>query len=62
MTALEMVHLAIGVMAMSMGIAVTSFAFLLLFHGDFGGLFGLVVGAMNLFFGCLELRRSGFLD
>lgn len=62
MTPLRVVYLAVGVGALSIGVACLSFAMLLLFWGDMEGLFGLVLGTLNIYWGCWGLRKSGFLE
>ena len=61
MTPLKATYLAFGIGAMSMGVACLSMALLLLVWGDARGLFGLMLGAFNLYWGCRGLRKAGFL-
>ena len=62
MTPYRAVCLAVGIASFSMGVACLTFALLLLFGGDPAGLFGLALGAINLYWGCWGLRKSGFLE
>ena len=59
---MTLLYLIIGIGSFSMGVACLSFALLLLLGGDPAGLFGLAVGAINLYWGCWGLRKSKFLE
>ena len=56
------VYLVFGIASFSMGVACLTFALLLLSGGDAEGLFGLAVGAINLYWGCWGIKKSKFLE
>ena len=62
MTIPKGVCLFIGIGAVSMGVACMSYALLMLFKGDSGGLPGLALGVVNIYFGCKLIHESEFLS